>query len=195
MVMAANPMGLVITAIGLLIGAGILLYQNWDKVRAKASELWEGIKLAFSPIPAFFSGIWETSKASFKGFINYVISGINKMIEGMNSLKFDVPKWVPGIGGQKFGISIPKIPAYASGTSYAKGGLAQIHEKGGEIRQLSSGETIIPADKSEKIINNTSNTDSGVVVNIYGNVYGVDDLVNIVGNAMAKRLKLARANM
>ena len=37
--MSANPIGFVITAIGLLIGAGILLYRNWDTVKAKAFEL------------------------------------------------------------------------------------------------------------------------------------------------------------
>lgn len=31
--MAANPVGLLITGIGLLIGAGILLVKNWDKVK------------------------------------------------------------------------------------------------------------------------------------------------------------------
>lgn len=103
----------------------------------------------------------------------------------------NVPKWIPGVGGKKFGVNISKVPAYASGTSYSKGGLAQIHEKGGELRQLSSGETIIPADKSKKIINNNNNTDSPIIIQIYGNVYGVSDLVNIIGSAISNRVKLA----
>ncbi len=46
--MNANPAGLIVTAIGLLIGAGILLYQNWDTVKAKATELWQGTMTAAS---------------------------------------------------------------------------------------------------------------------------------------------------
>ena len=36
----------------------------------------------------------------------------------MNKISFDVPDWVPGIGGKSFGINIPEIP------KLAKGGLA-----------------------------------------------------------------------
>lgn len=193
--MKANPIGLVITAIGLLIGAGILLYQNWDTVKAKAFELWGSLKTTFSQVGAFFTGLWEGVKSGFGSFINFFVNGINRIIEGLNGIKVDVPKWIPGVGGKKFGVNIAKVPAYASGTSYARGGLAQIHEKGGEIRQLSSGETIIPADKSKKIINNTSNSDGSITVNVYGNVYGIDDLVDIVGSAFSKKIKIARANM
>lgn len=194
-VMNANPIGLIITAIGLLIGAGILLYQNWDTIKAKAFELWGSFKTTFSQVPAFFNGVFESAKSSFRSFINFFVNGLNRVIDGMNGLKFNAPDWLPIIGGKKFSMNIPRVPAYASGTSYSKGGLAQIHEKGGELRQLSSGETIIPADKSKKIINNNNNTDSPIIIQIYGNVYGVDDLVNIVGSAISNRVKLARANM
>jgi hypothetical protein len=52
--MSANPLGLIATAIGLVVTAGVLLYQNWDKVKAKASELWTGIKTAFGTIAEWF---------------------------------------------------------------------------------------------------------------------------------------------
>lgn len=41
--MAANPIGLVAAAIGILIAAGVALYKNWDVVKAKAQELWAKI--------------------------------------------------------------------------------------------------------------------------------------------------------
>ena len=37
---------------------------------------------------------------------NGVVRGINKVIDVMNNLSFDIPDWVPGLGGQKFGFSI-----------------------------------------------------------------------------------------
>ena len=55
-----SPITLVILAIGALIGAGVLLYQNWDTIKEKMSELaakfgevWENIKQAVS-------SAWET---------------------------------------------------------------------------------------------------------------------------------------
>lgn len=61
------------------------------------------------PINAVLSGVEKVA--------NGVISAINGMIKALNKLSFDVPDWVPGIGGQKFGfnlktigsISIPKL--------------------------------------------------------------------------------------
>lgn len=32
------------------------------------------------------------------------------MIGGLNQIQFDVPDWVPFIGGEHFGINIPRIP-------------------------------------------------------------------------------------
>lgn len=43
-----GPIGLAITAIGLLVAAGIYLYKNWDEVKAFASKTWGQIKTAVS---------------------------------------------------------------------------------------------------------------------------------------------------
>lgn len=53
-----------------------------------------------------FGGIVTLVKAPF----NAVIGMINSVVSGINALKLDIPDWVPGLGGQKFGINIPKIP-------------------------------------------------------------------------------------
>ncbi len=42
--MTANPIGLVVVGIGALIGAGVLLVKNWDKVKTFFTSLWTGIK-------------------------------------------------------------------------------------------------------------------------------------------------------
>jgi TP901 family phage tail tape measure protein len=70
-VMNASPIGFVITAIGLLIGAGILLVKNWDTVSAflikvwgqikeVGISVWEGIKLAFSTSVEFMKRVFFT---------------------------------------------------------------------------------------------------------------------------------------
>lgn len=53
------------------------------------------------PINAMLGGI-ET-------MINGVIRAINGMIKSLNKLSFNVPDWVPGIGGNKFGFNIKEL--------------------------------------------------------------------------------------
>lgn len=45
-----SPIGLVVVAIGALIAAGVLLYQNWDTVKQKASDLWNSVRSTFDQI-------------------------------------------------------------------------------------------------------------------------------------------------
>lgn len=109
---------------------------NWSKA-------WEGVKNIFGDI---FEGLGGMLKMP----INGVISMINGAIAGINSISVDIPDWVPGIGGEKFGINIPQLPMLARGTDNWKGGLAQISEKGGEIVDLPSGTRVYPHDETVK---------------------------------------------
>lgn len=80
--MNANPLGLVITGIGLLIAAGVALVKNWDKIKFAGANLWNSI---------VDGAQWMANK---------VIDGINKMVEGaikpINKLIRGINK-VPGI--------------------------------------------------------------------------------------------------
>ena len=40
----SGPVGIAIAAITALIAVGVLLYKNWDEIKAKCSEIWQGIK-------------------------------------------------------------------------------------------------------------------------------------------------------
>lgn len=63
---------------------------------------WEGVK-------SIFSGIWNAIISVLEGAVNLVIDGLNLMVSALNKLSFDVPDWVPLIGGETFGFNIPKI--------------------------------------------------------------------------------------
>lgn len=128
MAFITSPVTLVVLAIGALIAVGVLLWKNWDTIKIKLSSIFSGIGSAASFV---IDGI----KNGFKGMVNGVISALNWMISGINKLKFDVPKWVPLLGGSKFGFNIPLIPSFAVGTRYLpEDMLIQAHE----------GEAIIP---------------------------------------------------
>lgn len=65
---------------------------------------------------------WEGIKNVFKGIINIIIDifegSINRIIGALNAINFDVPSFVPGIGGQHIGFNITPIslPRLATGT-------------------------------------------------------------------------------
>ena len=120
--------------------------------------------------------------------------GINWVIEKINGLKIDVPDWVPVIGGNSYSFNIPTIPEglpnFATGTSYHRGGPAIINEGGrGEIVDLPNGSKVIPADKSQKLLDK-NNSPINVTVNVY-NPNNVDEIIN----KFAYKLKLAINNM
>ena len=76
-------------------------------------KAWEGIK-------EIFRGIWNTIAGIFEAAVNLIIKGINWLIDQLNKIHFEIPDWVPGIGGKSFGINIShvnelKIPRLAQG--------------------------------------------------------------------------------
>lgn len=66
MAFLTSPITLVIAAITLLVVAGVLLYKNWDKIKAQAKELWESIKKTFSGIGDWFGKKVKAIKDKFK---------------------------------------------------------------------------------------------------------------------------------
>jgi len=67
-----------------------------------------GFKMMFKGI---MDSLWSIAKAP----LNLIIGGLNALIRGANKISFDVPDWVPGLGGKKFGFNIPQIPKLKSG--------------------------------------------------------------------------------
>lgn len=89
-----------------------------------------------------WSGIWDGMVTYVKNNINGIIDVINWLISKVNEVTFEVPDWVPSIGGETFGINIPEIPKLSRGTDYvAKEGLAYLHE----------GEAVVPKNSTMQI--------------------------------------------
>ena len=72
------------------------------------SAAWESFKGIFSNAFAALSGL-------AKAPLNAVIGIINSAISGINAMGFEIPDWVPIVGGKKFAINIPEIPMLATG--------------------------------------------------------------------------------
>lgn len=58
---------------------------------------------------AAWQGLVDTFSNIFSGIKTLATAIINSVIEMLNKISFDVPDWVPVIGGKHFGFNIPKI--------------------------------------------------------------------------------------
>lgn len=83
-----------------------------------------------------------------KAPINVIIDLINGMINGLNGMSFDIPDWIPGIGGKKFGFNIPNIPKLAQG-GYLKANSPRLAVVGDNLTQ---GEIVAPEGKLMSIV-------------------------------------------
>ncbi len=120
------PILAVAAAIGVAVGAGILLYKNWDTVKEKAAAFGQKVGAVFERIGEKAGAVVDSIILGFKvGFgmlagvvkqpFNSVFSLINGAIAAINKIGFEVPEWVPGIGGRAFQVNIPQIPMLAAG--------------------------------------------------------------------------------
>ena len=75
---AFNPW---VIGIGLAIAAGVLLYKNWDKVKAFALALWNNLKTVFDGIKNTVTTVWNAIKtvtmAVWDGIKNAIMTRIN----------------------------------------------------------------------------------------------------------------------
>lgn len=126
---------------GVINGIKNTISNVLNTIKTIWTNIWNGLKTTTTNI---FNGIWNSIKGvinsilgGIEAMVNGVINGLNKMIGAMNKLSFDVPDWVPGIGGNKFGFNIPtlntiSIPRLARGGIVSQPTRAIVGEAGRE---------------------------------------------------------------
>lgn len=128
-------LGIILCLTGAGIPLGIALIIKWAKEGAengvplataildKVKEIWASIKAFWDRniAPVFTAKFWlDLAKncgngliSGFENAINGIISLFEKMINwivgALNKISFDVPDWVPLIGGKTFGFNIPEV--------------------------------------------------------------------------------------
>lgn len=118
------------------VGDGIMLLftsigDAFNTMGDTAKTICDNIGGFFSDMGETVEGVWNGMWEVIKSVINTIIGGINGMIAGiegglnavigaLNTLHWEIPSWVPGLGGKGFGFDIPKanfgrIPELANG--------------------------------------------------------------------------------
>ena len=203
----ADVFGTVITAaVGGLVGAIAVAVDTITTVIDSIMTVLQGVidfvtgvftgnwELAWSGVAQIFDGIVSGITGTFKGAINGIIGAINGFLGGLNGIK--IPDWVPGVGGMAF--SMPLIPMLGVGTDNWPGGLAQVHEKGGEIIDLPRGSRVYPHDESVRMARQEgaakSGGSGGVTIHIANMAVREEADIEKVGDAIFRKIKKASTN-
>lgn len=193
---------------------GPVLGEGLNMWMANIRDVWNNVKSIFNGVIDFIRGVftgdwdraWKGIQEIFKGYfgqfvmlakiplngvialINSAINGINHLIDGLNSISFNIPDWIPGdLGGRSFGLNLShvgKIPYLANGGILSQGS-AVVGEAGAELLTVANGKAIV-----QPLTNNTNNY-AGATNNFYiqsNDPYAVAQQVSeILDNNLTRR--------
>lgn len=129
---------------------------DWDRA-------WKGVQNIFKGYFGQFAAIAKIPLNGVIALINGVIGGINRMVDSLNSISFDIPDWVPELGGRSFGLNLShvgKVPYLAKGGILSQGS-AIVGEAGAELLTMVDGKAVV-----QPLTNNTTNY-AGATNNFY----------------------------
>lgn len=131
--------------------------SGFNSMKSSIGNVMDGIKTkitnVFNSIWSFIKSIVNSILGGVESMANGLITAINGMVKALNKLQFDVPNWVPGMGGKKFGFNIPEVsrvslPRLAQG-GYVKANQPQLAMIGDNKTQ---GEIVSPEGKMMEIM-------------------------------------------
>lgn len=198
-----SPLGVVIALVGAIIAVGVLVIKHWDDIKAKMAELgeslaqgWENIKQkssdALDKMKATASEKWEGIKSTFK-------QGIENIKNWWNNMKFSIPKMkLPHfkVSGSLDLLNIPpKIPSVsidwykkAYDDAYLLNSPTIFGSAGGRLLGGGEGngsEAVVGTDKLMSMISDVIGT-MNVNVVLEGDANGVFNLVRIENTRFVK---------
>lgn len=133
------PLLAIAATIGAVIAIGVALYQNWDWVQQKASELtawlsakWEEIKIN---VGSFIESIKASFSNGFSTLVSIVKAPFDKILGFINNIKGAVGDLIGKITGAKSEAATITVPKYAMGGTVTVPHLALVGD---------APETIVP---------------------------------------------------
>lgn len=150
--LTANPIGIVIVAVGALVAAIVLLWNHSDGFRNFFINAWHSITNAVGAAVDWIKGAWDTLVGWFRSGVsalgaifsnigNAITAPLSAAFNAIRSLwnstvgriGFNIPDWVPGIGGKSF-----HMP------TFHRGGLVPGRPGTEVMALLQAGETVSP---------------------------------------------------
>lgn len=163
MAFVTSPITLVVLAIGALIAIGVLLYKNWDTIKAKAVELWNKLVNSFEKIRAsvfakftaiktIMSSVWNSIWGVIKSVVNKILGGVEKMVngvvKGINTILSGISSVANAVGSLlgldpiNLKLKELKLPRLAKGGVLERGQVGLLEGDGAEA--------VVPLDQNMK---------------------------------------------
>lgn len=124
--------------------------QKWnqfcDNISAAASWAWRQTQNVFWNVVGWLdSNVIQPIRWTINGILDILEFGINWAIDLLNRISFDMPSWVPFIGGRHFGIHVNHvyIPRLATGGFVDAGQLFIARENGPEMVGQMGARTVV----------------------------------------------------
>ena len=192
----------IVAGIAAVVAIGVLLYKNWDTIKAKATELWQSLKNTFEKIK-------QTITDKFNAVRDFVKGVIDK-IKSFFQFKVELPKIkLPHFGitpkGWKLGDllkgSIPKLgiewyaKAMNNGMILDQPTVFGVSRNGNLLAGGEAGpEVVVGAQSLMGMIKSATAGAGGVSVNVVvnGNVDDYDALAETIGQKLQQQM--AREN-
>ena len=153
----------------------------FDNIKSRIRETVDSIKNwiidKFTAAKDGVVSIWNKVTTALKKPVNAIITMINGLltgleamlnwiINGLNKIQFNIPEWVPGIGGKRFGINIAnvafgRINYLANGGSIGEGQHAIVGENAPEYLRVQNGRAIVTP------LAQTRNSTENITINVY----------------------------
>ena len=90
-------------AIGAVIAIGVLLYKNWDTIKAKATELWDKVKTTFNNVKAIVTAVVDVVKEKITGLWTKVTTTFDNIRDKIKNIIDKIKSFF------KFEWSLPKL--------------------------------------------------------------------------------------
>ena len=174
----AGPVGIVIGIIGALIAVGVLLYKNWDKIKAAAKALKDKVVSVFTSMKDKVKSIFAAVKTAMVTPIEKakdLIKGIIEKIKGFLDFKFKLPHIkLPHFAiqpeGWHLGDLLKGIIPHLGIDWYAKGGIFKSPTVAG-LGDVRGGEAALPLDpfwkRMDRIVEAVEDNSGQTVINVY----------------------------
>jgi TP901 family phage tail tape measure protein len=101
MSLLTGPVGIAIGALGLLVAAGVAVYQNWDTIKTYAIQVWDSIKgyvlpvvdeissfitETFGDLAAWWKSIWPDLQVAFTNIWNGILEYTRPTLEAIKAV-------------------------------------------------------------------------------------------------------------
>lgn len=161
-----GPIGIATAAILALVAATILIYKNWDKIKAYFKDVWDGIKIIF------------------KESIDAIVGYFQPLFEMVNKISSKIGSIASSIGGKISGAASSVgnfLLGRANGGSVFGGQPYVVGERGPEV--------FVPRGSGSIIPNGAGAGAGSITVNINGGTYLSEDVAGQIGTMIIRQLQ------